>query len=65
MVRSLQISKTQQMLFAAVAHLAEGLMSLICLVGTRRETVFIVHKQLILYLNGLTTNKASGCRRPE
>jgi hypothetical protein len=56
--------------FAAVMHLAEWLSletlltlkvekSLICLVGTRRLTVFITEQQSILFLKMLVRNKAS------
>jgi hypothetical protein len=65
------------MLFAALMHLDEGLSldtplainvekSLMCLVGTRRPTVFIMEQKSILFLKTLIKNRASRlCRLKE
>jgi hypothetical protein len=64
----LKASRDLQKLFAAAAHIAEGLRletlpilkvekSLICLLGTRRPTVSIIKQQLILFLKTLIRNK--------
>jgi hypothetical protein len=58
------------MLFAHMTHFFEGLSletlltlkvekSVICLVRTRRPTVFIIEQRLILFLKTLIRNKAS------
>jgi hypothetical protein len=70
------MSKNQQISFAAMTHLAEGLCLnalltlkvenyIICLVGTRIPTVSMMEWQLILPLKTLLRNKASRCRRLE
>jgi hypothetical protein len=65
------------MLFAALTHRDEGLSletplainvekSLMCLVGTRRPTVFIMEQQSILFLKTFIKNRASKlCRLKE
>jgi hypothetical protein len=66
-VSSLKMTRSCQMLFAAVMHLDEGLgletlftlkigEFLICLLGTWRPTVSITEHQLILSLKMLTSN---------
>jgi hypothetical protein len=62
------------MLFAAMTHLVKGLSvetllklkvekSVICLVGTRRQTMSIIEQQSILFLKTSMRNKASrSCR---
>jgi hypothetical protein len=69
-------SRDLQILFAAVTHLVEGLSfqtlltlkmekSVICLVGTRRSTIFITEQQSILFLKMLIRNEESSFCRME
>jgi hypothetical protein len=68
-----EVYKNLPMSLAAMTHLAGGLClnapytlkvknSLICLVGTRIETMSMMKWQLILPLKTLIRNKASRCR---
>jgi hypothetical protein len=70
MLHLLKTSRDLQMLFAAVMHLVNGLnletllmlrveKSLICLVGTWRQTMSIIEQWSILLLKTLIRNKAS------
>jgi hypothetical protein len=66
----LQMSRDLQMLFAAIAHLVEGLSldtfftlkvekSLICFAGICKPTLPLIEQQLILFLKTLIRNKTS------
>jgi hypothetical protein len=70
MLSLLKTFTDMQILFAAVTHLDERLIletlltlkvskSLICLVGTRRPTVYTTEHRLILFLKTLMRNKAT------